>query len=201
MIYPTYDTLEAMARDRKYKWFTATYDLNLIGIRNDAIIPDRFDDTFVVAYKDTQGNKRVFYCPITTDPGLHWLKKPMNPDGTAILAPGQHLGIWQKGLHRGKYTALVQRKPAYVIRDNNKDAVLNFDSKKVVSGIYGINLHRASETTIVASVGQYSAGCQVIPVIEDFLYVMNLIALQGKYLGSTIASYTLYMETELDALA
>jgi len=197
MINVTYHQIKAIMDGKGYKWFTKPYDLNLIGIRNPSPRPDKFDDTLVVAYLDSMGNPRTFVCPITTDPGLYYLQNPMNPSGTAILYPGQYLGLWKLGKHQGKYTALVQQKPAKVIRDANKDSILDFYHQKTETGIQGINLHRAIEDWISTVVGKWSAGCQVIPVAADFNYIISLVKLQIRHIKSDIVSYTLLMESEI----
>ncbi len=63
--------------------------------------------------------------PCTTDPGYHYLQKPMVSRGTAILKEGQHRGSHRLGTHKG-YQALTQRIPLPVYRDNTKDKELDF---------------------------------------------------------------------------
>ena len=196
MISPGYDFLAGVLAARGLVFFTDPYDLNLIGIRSNTRTPDRFDDTFVVVYRDADGNRRSVAIPITTDPGLSGLVNPSNPKGTAILAPGQWRGMWNIGMHRGKYRALVQVSPVTVLRDANRDSTLDWDGKPD-TGLFGINFHYADPNNIRKYIGPYSLGCQVCPVKADHDYVMALVALQGKYLGSTKVSYTLLLESWL----
>jgi hypothetical protein len=193
----TYDDLKRISLDRKYKWFTKPYDLNLVGVRATPGLVDSFDDMFYVAYIDALGYKRVFSHPITTDPGRHYLENPINVKGCAILKPGQYLGMWKRGLHQGRYKALVQVKPVTVYRDYNRDGEMNFDYVLEDTGLFGINYHYASAHTIMTSVKNASAGCQVAPVKEDHDYVMLLNALQEKYIKTTSSSYTLLLESWL----
>jgi len=79
--------------------------------------------------------------PATTDPGLYYLWHPSCPSGTAILKEDQYLNCFKLGLHKGKYKALVQAKPLTVIRDYNRDSVLNYNSGKEETGMFGINIH------------------------------------------------------------
>ena len=69
MITPTYKQLYSIAKSKGYAWFTATYDLNFIGFRSNTKHDDTFNDTIAVAYKDADGNERVFCAPFTCDPG------------------------------------------------------------------------------------------------------------------------------------
>src|SRR5256885_1739574 len=96
---------------KAYEVYSRPYELNIVGIRSDSTVPNRFDDEVQVFYKNNLGQWIHYIFPATTDPGTYWLLSPMNPQGTAILMQGQYKGAYQIGLHRGKYYALVQRKP------------------------------------------------------------------------------------------
>ena len=97
--------------------------------------------------------------PITTDPGLYWLKHGREA-GTAILKPGQY-SAWKLGKHKGQYPALVQHMDKVTIyRDRNKDHILDMHpDDDHESGYYGINIHKSGFYS--ENIGQYSAGCQV----------------------------------------
>ena len=184
----TYADLEAILKERGYAWFTKTYDLNIIGIRSPNQKAGVFDDWLYVAYND-QHAQRLFGCPITTDPLLYYLRYPMNVKGTAIVAPGQYRGLWKRGLHKGT-DALVQVKPVTVIRDNNRDDVLDWNSANKETGLFGINLHYARGD-------KASAGCQVVPNIRDLAYILSLNTLQREHIGSGSQSYTLLEQRDL----
>ena len=65
-----------------------SYNLNIIGVRRvENAIPNKFDDTIVVIYRDAARQWQVFTADITTDPGQYWLMNPSNVNGTAILVP------------------------------------------------------------------------------------------------------------------
>src|SRR5580692_3339720 len=83
------------------------YHLNIIGIRAASPIVNKFDDLLAVLYNDETG-PRYIYMACTTKPGLYYLDKPDNPNGVAILVPGQYLNLFIKGLHKGQYPCLVQ---------------------------------------------------------------------------------------------
>lgn len=169
------------------------HNLNLVGIRSNNTIPNSFDDLFTVFWKyNSAWTLRVFPC--TTDPGSTWLLDKdgkSNPAGTGILKEGYYKDLWHLGLHQGKYEALKQCSPVTVIRDFDKDNVLDFyapDLTKMTkkeyvlsnikttdwidtlgkliwreqTGIIGLNGHRANENGKSIEVGAWSAACQVL---------------------------------------
>ena len=144
-----------------------TEDLNLIGIRLDMTYSNKFDDTFCVFNNDVF---HLFDC--TTDPGMYWTQEFMNPDGTAVLKPGQYIDSHQIGLHQGSYKALVQAIPITVYRDNNKDNIIDYINPQ--TGVFGINIHRANPQWKSVQVDKWSAGCTVIADPKEFDILMNL---------------------------
>jgi hypothetical protein len=134
-------------------------NLNYVGIRDTSGV-NRFNDWLVIFWK-YRGQWSGFWRPGTTDPGTYWLEHPSNPHGTAILKEDQYRGAWKLGKHQGKYDALVQRKEVTVIRDGNKDGVLDLDSGYLDVGFFGINHHRANSKNESVQVDRWSAGCQV----------------------------------------
>ena len=123
----------------------------------------------------------------TTDPGLYYRKNLLNENGTAILQDGYYRSTWQVGLHKNKYTALVQRKPVKLWRDNNKDNKLDRKGK-VYEELAGINIHHASGVSTSVSIGKYSAGCQVIADIKDWNEFIGPSLLVGCF-GYAIGNY------------
>jgi hypothetical protein len=82
--------IKALLRFKRFKLFTRPYELNIVGLRSKSIFPNRFDDELHVFYKINPVNWEYHIFKITTDPGTFWLKNPMQPQGTAILAEGQY---------------------------------------------------------------------------------------------------------------
>jgi len=125
---------EAMA-SKDYKYFTSrNYDVNIIGIRNSETkgrVTNAFDDTMTLSYRDEDGNWKYHEFDCTTDPGTHWVKNLLNPNGVAILKPGQYRGSHKIGLHQGKYEALRQQKSLKVYRDDNQDDTYDFLEENV----------------------------------------------------------------------
>lgn len=175
---------------------TRPFELNIVGVRSNNATPNQFDDAIHVFYKRQDGERIINTFPATTDPGTFWLKTLMNPAGTAILKPGQYQHSHRVGVHRGKYQALVQQNPVTVLRDTNKDQHLDFESSREQTGIFGINIHRASVKGITKYVDKHSAGCQVLADVNDFNLLMQL-AERHKQLYGNRFTYTLLMEVEL----
>lgn len=184
-------------REKGYIIYERPFELNIVGIRKNSNISNSFDDTINVFYKNRTGSWQWMSWPATTDPGTYWLKNPEAPKGTAILKSGQYLKSHVIGLHRGKYTALVQKgpNPVTVMRDFNRDQVLDFTGGKDDRGYFGINIHHASVNGTTKTVDRYSAGCQVFANINDFNVFMQL-AQQHKTLYGNLFTYTLIDERQ-----
>lgn len=175
---------------------TKPFQLNIIRVRSSTNKPNQFDDTIQVLYTRTDGKWTLGSFPATTDPGTYWLQHWMNPAGTAILKPGQYKNSHRIGVHRGKYQALVQQNPVTVLRDTNKDAVVDYNSTKEQTGIFGINIHRASVIGVTKYIGKHSAGCQVLANISDFNLLMQL-AFRHKELYGNNFTYTLIQQSDM----
>jgi hypothetical protein len=113
----------------------------------------------------------------------------MNLSGTAILKQGQYKDAYSIGLHRGKYSALVQVKPVTVIRDKDRNSYLDFFSD-TQTGLFGINIHKASRKNNEAFIGQDSAGCQVYMYETDFNNMMSMANKSRDMYGNKF-TYTL----------
>ena len=166
--------MKAILRHKKFELYTRHYELNIVGIRGKSITPNQFDDELHVFYKIPNGHWQYHIFKATTDPGTFWLRNPMQQQGTAILAEGQYINTYRLGLHRGKYLALVQSKPVTIIRDYNRDAVLDFKNGRITKGLYGINIHRANRVGHTKTIDKNSAGCQVFENASNFDFFIKL---------------------------
>jgi hypothetical protein len=176
--------------------YTRPFELNIVGVRSTKAVQNSFDDTIHVFYKREDGQWLITSFKATTDPGTYWLKNPMNQKGTAILKPGQYKSSHRIGIHRGKYQALVQQSKLSVWRDNDRNETIDWPVKLEDTGIFGINIHRASINGITKSTDKHSAGCQVLASAEDFNLLMQL-AFRHKKLYSNNFTYTLLDESDL----
>ena len=177
-------------RFKTYETYIRPFELNIIGIRNESTVPNRFDDEIHIFFKNNSKLWIHYIFPATTDPGTYWLKNPMNPQGTAILSQGQYKDAYQVGLHRGKYYALVQRKRVTVLRDYDRNAILDFQNGRPETGMFGVNIHHASVNGTTKTVDNYSAGCQVFANINDFNLFMQLCEKHKQLYGNSF-TYTL----------
>jgi hypothetical protein len=177
-------------KEKGYVVYDKPYQLNIVGIRNEQSQPNKFDDQLYVFYKNESSNWEFKEYPITTDTGTYWLLNPMSRLGTAMLKEGQYIDAYKQGLHRGKYTALVQQKPVTTYRDYDRNAVFDFGQKET-TGNYGINIHKAGEDS--QDVDKWSAGCQVFQKSDDFQEFMQLTDKHKANYGNNF-TYTLLDE-------
>jgi hypothetical protein len=184
------NTIQTALQKKGYRIFLRPFELNIVGVRADSVKPNSFDDSIYVFFNNNEGKLIEHRFPATTDPGTYWLKNPMNPQGTAILKEGQYLNTYALGLHRGKYMALVQVRPVTVMRDYDRNAVLDLLNGKEDKGLFGINIHRASEIGTTKTVDQYSAGCQVFANATEYIQFMQLCERHRQLYGNQF-SYTL----------
>ena len=187
---------------KDYKWFeSGNYNLNIVGVRNSETnnkVTNKFDDCLTVSY-NFQGEEKFHCFECTTDPGKHWVENVLNPNGVAILVPGQYRGSHKIGLHQGKYEALRQKKPLKVYRDGDRDDTYDFIEENVHEGIYGINIHRATarEGGKSVQVDKWSAGCQVIAANDDFKLFMEICRKARDVWGNSF-TYTLINSNDIN---
>lgn len=191
--------IKEFAKRKGYQVYTQPLKLNIWGFRSQTNIPNEFDDeihvfTNVAKSSNDKIQWAYFVFKCTTDPGTYWLNHPMQLKGTAILAPGQYVDTYKIDKHRGKYYALCQRLGKVdIIRDYNRDSILDFLSGIQTSGYYGINIHRASKVGTTYRVDKYSAGCQVFKNAKDFEFFMKLCEMHRTQHGNKF-TYTLIDE-------
>jgi len=176
----------------------AAYNINIIGVRSDEDIFNKFDDALVVIYRDTKKNWEVRSYSITTDPGKIWLEKPMNSKGCAVLVPNQYRGAYKIDGHgKTRYPALCQRLgEVEVYRDSDLNNEIDRDAGTIDKGMFGINIHRSRKTGEADLVNSYSAGCQVFKNTTDFNDFMKLANKSSDKFGNSF-TYTLLNEGDL----
>jgi hypothetical protein len=182
--------MKSILRSKGYRLFIRPYELNIVGLRSRNTEANRFDDEIHVFYKIQPFKWHYHVYKATTDPGTFWLKNPLQPEGTAILAQGQYVNAYAIGMHQGKYKALIQKQPVTVLRDYDRNAYLDFLNGKPQSGLFGINIHRALISGKAKVVDKFSAGCQVFENTADFNEFMMLCE-KHKMLYGNVFTYTL----------
>ena len=198
----TTEQLKRALSSRNYKFFeSGAYNLNIIGIRNSETehkVTNRFDDLITLSYKNDKGEWQYHEFKCTTDPGTHWVENVLNEDGVAILVPGQYSKSHKIRKHQGKYDALGQQNPVSVYRDNNRDDIYQMNTESINTGLFGINIHRATAKVGKTStqVDKWSAGCQVIASNDDFKLFMK-ICKKARDIWSNNFTYTLLNSKEI----
>lgn len=193
----TIDKIKSVFKTKEYSFFendSKNYNLNIFGVRSSDMTPNAFNDCVCLAWK-FKGVWNLKVYDATTDPGLFYLEKPMNVNGTAIMVPGQYSKCYEVGLHKG-YTALRQVKPMKYYRDTDRDK--SFDlTGKIYEEIGFTDIHHASETGKSSVVANWSAGCNVIADIKDWKEFIGICQESVKVFGNSF-TYTLINESDID---
>lgn len=177
---------------RVFRQDERNFNLNIVGLRSGSPVPNAFDDQMWVFWRwENRWSLKKY--KVTTDPGLTYLSDPMNKFGTAILREGQYIGSHRLGKHKGQYDALVQAEPLPVVRDFNRDNRLDFVSGREQTGMFGINIHRATASGESQFVNKWSAGCQVFARSDEYADFMKLCKCAVAEWGNRF-SYTLMRE-------
>ena len=139
--------------------------------------PNRFNDLRCVIRVTRAGAEMLGCWKATTEPGRFYVEHPINSHGAARIELGQHRA-WQVGMHRGHHAALVQTGgPVTVCRDFNKDNKRDGDVEDL--GYFGINQHAGYG--VRDAVEKASAGCLVVPTMEEQAAFMRLVTSDARY--------------------
>lgn len=196
LLHITPDQLIKAYQKRKFKLFDITkpLNLNIFGIRAVSERQNTFDDVIGIYYSDRKGLTYLRLWMVTTQPGEYWLEHPMNKKGTGILVSDQYLGVYELDLHHGEYLALCQRGNMTVWRDNDRDNIPETDGT-METGIFGVNIHRATAKGTSVKVDKWSAACQVFASANDFDEFIAICEASKKIYGNKF-SYTLFNEED-----
>lgn len=172
--------------------------VNLVGIRAETRKAGKFDDLFVSMSRSKTGWS-FWTAEFTTDPGLHFLKNNLlNPEGCAILVPGQYRDVYMIDKHRGAYDALCQRNgEVKIYRDANRNDILDYNPDKIREGHFGINIHKDSTGGSSNIVFRASAGCQVFRYVKDFDRMMAEVKKELTEKKGRTFTYTLLTEADI----
>ena len=128
-----------VARKYNYTIFSDAakeHNLNLWVIRNKNRHAGTYDDLLLVFWI-YGGRWHIESFEVTADPSDIALIQRKNKLGTAIVREGQYRGCWKLGIHNinsktNSYPALVQRGEIEVIRDFNKDSILDIPTNDIL---------------------------------------------------------------------
>lgn len=190
------DNIRKICAKKGYKFWAnkGIFNLFIGAVRTKNKIPERFDDILFVMYVDNEGKEVTKLFPCTTQPGIYYLNNPLHIAGTAVMIPGQYIGVYSIGLHKN-YTALRQVKPIRFNRDNDKDSLAETDNGNLIEEVIYANIHRANATKRSWLVGKWSAACQVLADPDDFDELIRLAKYSAKIYGNSF-SYTLIDEED-----
>tara|TARA_R110000824_G_scaffold7830_2_gene35346 strand:- start:6726 stop:7352 length:627 start_codon:yes stop_codon:yes gene_type:complete len=190
------DHIKRALESKGYKFFeSGDYNVNIVGVRNSLTrnkVTNAFDDLITLCYK-IGGEWQYHEFDCTTDPGTHYMDSPiLKNTGCAILKPGQYPKSHKIRKHAGRYEALGQQNLVTVYRDNNRDDMYNLNSENTDTGLFGINIHRATKYAGKKSsqVDRWSAGCQVIAANDDWTKFMKIMR-KARDAWSNNFTYTL----------
>lgn len=200
-----------MKYDLSYDFIKSLYDehcfplhdgINPFAIRNnvwsskDLFAIDDFNDIIGIVY-----GKEVLAFSGSTKPGKSpLLRDDTNKNGVFILAHGFYENCWHKGLHKGKYKALVQfGNKFFGWRDNDKDGMFDFNlqpDQNAWNDVTGLNWHTTRWDKQVQHVGDFSEGCQVTEVAKEYDQMMIEIIWESE---QAMFNYALFKEpTDFD---
>lgn len=188
------DLLKKAIAKKGYKWFDNAP--NIIGVRTTLQVPDVFNDVMCVVYKEN-GVEKLFTATFTSEPGVAYQKKLLNPKGCWVMMPNQMIDAYTLGYHQGKadHSCLKSTGKIYGLRDADLDGIAGNSGTPAWaegSGI-GANIHGANKAGITSKIGPWSAGCQVI---NDWEKKEELIKI-CKESGVSKFTYTLLEEKDL----
>lgn len=136
-------------------------------------LPDRFNDTTVLLWRDFDGTPHVREFPINTDTGA----VDFGYHSSSSLKPNRHYS-YLNGWHRS-YNALRMNEYGYTVRDDaNKNGHWDGDRNGWQSGgtadhdregsAHNIHMAAKNPPLDTAAVQNWSAGCQVIPGVANW---------------------------------
>lgn len=160
--------------------FESAYDANWIVIRNRDAKPDTFDGLSTLNYRMPGGAWRSLSIQAATRPGTHYLRHPMNPNGTAMIKAGQYRGSHRQGLHGGKPALVQVSGNLVVLRDNDRDELWNPSFARDWTDASGCNHHNCEDPA-------YLAGCIGSPRAQLEAFLEEFSFLQTKRPQDTVS--------------
>ena len=181
-----------------YKWFDD--QINLIAIRTNLQVPDAFNDVMCIVYKK-DGVEVLETAMITTEPGITYQKKLLNPKGAWVMLPAQMINAYKLGLHQGKadHRCLKSVGKIYGWREDDLDGIALNDKNAVAQWVegttVGANIHGSNKLGVTKVVGPWSAGCQVYNEWKKKELLISIADLYKNVNGGLI-TYTLIKESD-----
>ncbi len=185
----------------KQKWL----NMNLFTDSKGSVLKEDGDfggksQSALLKYSLEVGSERIFTSTITTEPGVAYQKKLLNPKGCWVMMPNQMINAYKAGLHQGKadHRCLKSVGKIFGLRDGDLNGVAGDSgvaSWQEGSGI-GANIHGANKAGITTKVGPWSAGCQVHNDWNKKEEMMKIVDC-FKDVNDGLLTYTLIKESDL----
>lgn len=153
-------------------------------------------------YNASVGKDRIFSATITTEPGVAYQKKLLNPKGCWVMMPAQMINAYKAGLHQGKadHRCLKSVGRIFGLRDNDLNGIAGDDKDAICEWadgtLIGANIHGANKAGITSKIGPWSAGCQVHNDWNKKEEMMQIIDC-FKDVNNGLVTYTLIKESNL----
>lgn len=151
----------------------------LIGVQRlgGSSLDDIFDDAVGIVKPDS-----AYFFKGTTNPGRYYTQHPeeLGNAGVAFLPFGWHADLWEIGtfkrsVERLKHEAFISRRLADVIRDTNKNGIV--DAADIEAKAEGICGHWSWGGS---NIGKSSAGCFNWCNLADLNFCLNLARASGQ---------------------
>jgi hypothetical protein len=149
-------------------------------------------------YNATVGSERMKIYTVTTEPGVYYqTKELLNPQGCALIKPGQYVDAYSIGNHGDKpHRALRQSGNITVYRDADRDGISEETNVMQTGSSFACNIHGANSLTRTTTIGKWSAGCQVFADWSEKEEFMDICENFRQATGNKF-TYTLLREKEL----
>lgn len=195
---PKVDKLIQFMKSKGYMIYEDESILNIVGIQSSkkdkGEISNKFDDTMVVFYKNSNKNWELLEYQVTTLPGFV-PKTELLPKNVALLALGQYVDQCKMGFYQNDKNHKYLSIDTCVIHRNDSQDRYNFKSK-TETGNFPISIHRSSDKGSAENVFNYSEGAQVFKNVTQYNQFISLCELQLK--KKSTFTYTLCKLTDLD---
>lgn len=151
-------------------------------------------------YESLVGKERIHISTITTEPGVAYQKKLLNPKGCWVMMPAQMINAYKSGYHQSKkdHRCLQSLGKIYGLRDADLDGIAgNSGTPQWVEGsTVGANIHGSNKAGITPKIGPWSAGCQVHNDWKKKEEMMDIVDTY-KDVNNGWVTYTLLEEKDL----
>lgn len=207
-------------RSQNYTVYEDPYVLNIVGARNalkdQGIISNRFDDNCYVFYRDAQKTWNFYKYTITTTPGYIPRQKVL-PTNVAMVVYAQYKDQYRLGYHQnrtGKIGGAVSKKTGKLYPEHrclafartaqvrHADGSTSYKTPNQQTNVeqqaIGINIHRNLESGGASSVDNWSEGCMVFHMRNQFDEFIKLCDQQVNSAKKGKFTYTLIPQKELD---